>query len=108
ARLADEALQVGAAGQLAAARNLDGHDAIQLGVTGLVDRAERPLAQSSDQLELAQLLVPGRLPVRGRLAFHPEARPARGAADLVGRRHFGQLHRALTVVTDDVHDGNRT
>jgi hypothetical protein len=54
ARLAQEAVHVLLAGEAAAARDLDGHGAAQLGVAGAEDRAEGADPQFFHQLELAQ------------------------------------------------------
>ena len=54
--LAQEAVQVLGPGEAAAAGDLEGDDAVELGVAGLVDGAEGADAELLEQLELAEAL----------------------------------------------------
>src|SRR5262249_32741430 len=53
-RLAQEPVQVFAPGEAAAARDLEGHEAIELGIAGLVDGAKGADAEQFEQLKLAE------------------------------------------------------
>jgi hypothetical protein len=66
ARFAQKAIQLLSARQVAGARHFNSDGAVKLRVSGLVDGAERAVADSLDQLELAELLARSALAARRR------------------------------------------
>ena len=93
------------------AGNLDGHDAVELRVFGLPDRAETAVAQLLDQLEPPDLLpsprAAGRLVRRRVVAGQPE-RPAALRADDLGQRDVvADFDRVAAVGANDVQGPQR-
>ena len=109
AGLAQEAVEVLAAGQVAGAGDLDGHDAVELRVARLVDRAERRHADRLDQLERPSL--PARsAPLQGAVDPARVRTMSRTWADhfpVAGRGQTGQLDRVPAVGAADLHVGIR-
>jgi hypothetical protein len=65
----------------AVTRDLDGHPAVEAGVAGLPNRAERARAELLEDLELADLTEVGRRLGRRRFVHDAEVRPAGVAVD---------------------------
>src|SRR5690349_17534218 len=104
--LAQEAVEIFSAGQIAAARDLDGDDSVELWIARLVDGAEGPDPQLAEQLELAQAALAWPLPPvgGGRGPFELKARPAGRANHFIG--FVGNdLDRVQTVRAVEVHRG---
>ena len=85
AGLADEPLGLLLGGEVAGVGDLDGDEAIELGVAGAPDGAEGPGADLLDQLELAEPAVLDDLGPRP-LLVDAEGRAAGGTEDLALRR----------------------
>src|SRR5262249_10948521 len=97
AGLAEEAVEVGAVGQVPRAGDLDSDGAVQQRVARLVDRPEAAGADRLDQFKLADgARAAGRGPGDGRVLLQPERGAASGAEDLLCPGP-GRLDRALAV-----------
>ena len=99
--LADEPLGLLLAGEVSAVGDLDGHQAIELGIAGAPDGAEGPGADLVDQLELSEPAVLDDLGARP-LLVEAEGGAAGGAEDLA----LGVLRRiegVLAVGAEDLH-----
>ena len=103
--LAEEAIKLLAAGQIARAGDLYGDGAVKQGVAGLVHRAERasPLPTVIDQARTGRASCPG--PSRRgtpSIRSPAEGRAAQDTADLAHGGQRGQFDRVLTVRALDV------
>src|SRR5262245_17312176 len=97
AGLAQEAVEVGAVGEVARAGDLDGDGPVEPWVARLVDGAEGSGPDDLDQLEVAEgALHTRRGPVHSGVSLQSEGGPASGAKDLLGVE-IGRLDRALAM-----------
>jgi hypothetical protein len=79
---AQEAVDILRAGaDVAGAGDLDGDDAVQLGIAGLEDGAERAFAEELDDFELADAFVLGLVAGGSREVSEPKAGAAAGAGN---------------------------
>src|SRR5262245_41462467 len=103
AGLAQEAVEVGAVGQISRAGDLDGDGPVEPRVARLVDGAEGSGPDGLDELELAEGARPTRRgPVDSCVPLQPEGGAAGGAKDLLGVE-IDLLDRALAMRACDRH-----
>lgn len=101
-RFALKAIQLLAAGQIAAARRLDRHDPVQIRIAGLVDGAKGSSAEHVDNLKLADALDPLDMCLRRAARLQMKTGATRWAEHFLGRCFRDQLNLIAAVRTNDM------